>query len=84
MQVVEIVVYTNSLMTEAKLNKEEVTTRFVQGMHMFENGMPQPTEREQRIESLGWRHAKKAAIDLELALESVVEAYCERGYQNNS
>lgn len=71
-------------MTTEKLNEEEVTTRFIQGMDMFKNGIPQPTEREQRIESLGWRHAKKAAIDLELAIESVVEAYCERGYQNES
>ena len=71
-------------MATEKLNEEEVTTRFIQGMDMFKNGIPQPTEREQRIESLGWRHAKKAAIDLELAIESVVEAYCERGYQNES
>ena len=71
-------------MTTEKLNEEEVTTRFIQGMDMFKNGISQPTEREQRIESLGWRHAKKAAIDLELAIESVVEAYCERGYQNES
>lgn len=71
-------------MTTEKLKEEEVTTRFIQGMDMFKSGIPQPTEREQRIESLGWRHAKKAAIDLELAIESVVEAYCERGYQNES
>ena len=49
---------------------------------MFKNGMPQPTNREQRIESLGWRHAKKAATDLELTLEAVIEAYCEKGYQD--
>ena len=71
-------------MAKVKLNEQEVTTRFIQGMDMFKNGMPQPMEREQRIESLGWRHAKKAAIDLELAIESVVEAYCEKGSQNNS
>ncbi len=71
-------------MPKAKLNEKEVTTRFTQGMDMFKNGMPQPMEQEQRIESLGWRHAKKAAIDLKLAIESVVETYCERGYQNNS
>lgn len=39
-------------MAKAKLNEQEVTTRFIQGMDMFKNGMPQPREQEQRIESL--------------------------------
>lgn len=64
------------------MKEEEVKERFMQGMEMFKNGMSQPIEREQRIESLGWRHAKKAATDLQLTIESVIEAYCEKGYQD--
>lgn len=66
------------------MNEEEVKKRFMQGMDRFRGGMPQPMEQEQRIESLGWRLAKKTAVDLELAIESVIEAHCEKGYQNKS
>lgn len=59
----------------------EVKERFMNGMKIFNKGMPQPPE---RIEALGWRHAKKAATDLELAIETVIEAYCEKGYQDKS
>lgn len=64
------------------MDEKEVKEKFMLGMEMFKNGMPQPINREQRIESLGWRHAKKAATDLELTLEAVIEAYCEKGYQD--
>lgn len=59
------------------MTEKEIKERFLKGIEMFTKGMPQPTEREYRIESLGWRHAKKTATDLELAIEMVVEAYCE-------
>lgn len=63
------------------VTEEEVKERFMNGMEMFNQGMPQLSE---RIETLGWRHAKKAATDLELAIETVIEAYCEKGYQDKA
>jgi hypothetical protein len=61
------------------MKEEEVKQRFLEGMDMFQKGLPQPTDSKQRIESLGWRHAKKAQLDFQLALENVIEAYCEKG-----
>ncbi len=57
------------------MTPKEIKERFLIGIEMFNKGEPQPIEKEKRIESLGWRHAKKAALDLELAIETVVEAF---------
>jgi hypothetical protein len=57
--------------------EKEVTTRFLNGIELFNHNKPQPLGRDNRIESLGWRHANKEALELELTLAGVVEAYCE-------
>ena len=64
------------------MSEEEVRKRFFEGIKLFKEGQLQPTEREKRIESLGWRHAKKAATDLQLTIETVIEGYCEKKYQD--
>ena len=64
------------------MTEDEVRERFLAGMELFKEGKSQPTEREKRIESLGWRHARKAATDLQLTIETVIEGYCEKEYQD--
>ena len=64
------------------MTEDEVRERFLAGMKLFKEGKSQPTERENRIESLGWRHARKAATDLQLTIETVIEGYCEKEYQD--
>lgn len=64
------------------MTEDEVRERFLDGMELFKKGQPQPAEREKRIESLGWRHAKKAATDLQLTIETVIEGYCEKEYKD--
>jgi hypothetical protein len=59
------------------MTEKEVTERFFKGIELFKHSEPQPLGREYRIESLGWRHAKKTAMELELTLANVVVAYCE-------
>lgn len=60
------------------MNKQEVEARFLDGIQMFKDGGTQPLGRDLRIESYGWRQAKKAKLDLEMALESAIEAFCEK------